>query len=228
MILSGITSTVIPLRITRLPPMLPPSKGGSGVPMFRLRIEGGPRNGEAISLAPGKPLQLGRGREADLRFPEDATMSRIQAELSWDGSAWTLTNKSQHGTLINGARVDTSKVLATNDVLVLGGSHLVFEADTGAPGAAPKPAGPAPAGASTGSTPQPMPRAAAKEAAAAAAGGATPGDAKAAGAKPGAPAKKGGSGKLIVAAIVGLLLFCCCSGIIGRFVVYPRMHHSGD
>jgi hypothetical protein len=201
--------------------------------MFRLRIEGGPRNGEAIPLAPGKPLQLGRGREADIRFPEDATMSRIQAELTWDGSAWTLGNKSQHGTLINGARVDTNKVLATNDVLVLGGTHLVFEADTGgAATLAPKPAAPATAGGSTGSTPQPMPRAAAQEAAAAAAGGGKPGDAKpaaaGAGAKPGAPAKKGGGGKLIVFAIVGLLLFCCCSGIIGRFVVYPRMHHSGE
>src|SRR5438270_308971 len=115
--------------------------------MFRLRIEGGPRNGEAISLSPGKTLLLGRGREADIRFPEDATMSRIQAELSWDGSAWTLGNKSQHGTLVSGQRVDTSKVLSAGDALVLGGTLVVFEGDpSGSPTMAPRPVAPVPTG----------------------------------------------------------------------------------
>src|SRR5687767_12574909 len=102
--------------------------------MFRVRIEGGPRNGEAISLTPGKTLILGRGRECDLRFPEDATMSRVQAEMTFDGTAWTLHNKSQHGTLVGGQRVDTNKVLTPGDQLVLGGTRLLYEADpSGAP-----------------------------------------------------------------------------------------------
>jgi len=197
--------------------------------MFRLRIEGGPRNGEAIAIAPGKALQLGRGREADIRFPEDATMSRIQAELTWDGNAWTLGNKSQHGTLVNGARVDTSKVLAPGDALVLGGTHVVFEVDPAAAGdltLPPRAMAPFPAaagGPSTANTPQPMPRAAALEAAAAAKGGATPAKAGAPGA-PGAK-KKGGNTALIVGAIVALLLFCCCSGLVTKFVILPRMRH---
>src|SRR5581483_1859830 len=123
----------------------PESAGGSR--MFRLRIEGGPRNGEGISLAPGKTLVCGRGRECDVRFPEDATMSRVQCELTWDGSAWTVVNKSQHGTLVGGARVDTTKVLTPGDQLVLGGTRVVYEADpSGSPTVAPQPS-PAAAGA---------------------------------------------------------------------------------
>jgi hypothetical protein len=201
--------------------------------MFRLRIEEGPRKGELIVLTPGKPVQLGRGREAELRFPEDATMSRIQAVLTWDQGAWTLTNKSQHGTLIGGARVDTSKTLAQGDQLVLGGTKLVYELDpdsgndrTLAPGKLPMPEG----AHSPGNTPPPMPRAAAAGAAAAAkagapaaagvppttvgapaagpaAGGATP-----AGAKPGA---KKSSSTTVIVVIVALLGLCCCSSGAG-------------
>ena len=62
--------------------------------MFRLRVEGGTRSGEVMALPPGgRPVVIGRGREADLRFPEDATMSRSQVELAWDGKDWVLKKK---------------------------------------------------------------------------------------------------------------------------------------
>jgi pSer/pThr/pTyr-binding forkhead associated (FHA) protein len=193
--------------------------------MFRLRIDGGPRNGENLTLTPGKTLQLGRGRECDIRFPEDATMSRVQAEMTWDGTSWTLVNKSQHGTLVGGQRVDTTKVLSPGDQLVLGGTRVIYESDdpagekTLAPPAAQVAAAiAAGAPAAAGNTPSPMPRDAAKDAAAAAKKPAAPA------AK--APAKAGGKGSPMVPVLFAVMLLFCCvaSGIFYKFV-YPNIHH---
>lgn len=203
--------------------------------MFRLRIESGTRTGETIPLATVKPtLVVGRGREADVRFPEDATMSRAQAELTWDGTGWTLHNKSQHGTLVGGARVDTERRLNPGDQLTVGGTRLTYEPD---PAAAqtlpPMPGMPAPmpaTGGGTGDTPPPMPRPVGATPAAVPPGKPTPAAAKpGTPAKPGDPAKKGGSNKMIIV-IVALLFGCCCFSGIGYFVVYPRVYakmHGG-
>ncbi|MEZ0229229.1 MAG: FHA domain-containing protein [Planctomycetota bacterium] len=210
--------------------------------MFRVRIEGGPRNGEVIQLVAGKTLVLGRGRECDLRFPEDATMSRVQGELTFDGKAWTIHNKSQHGTLVSGARVDTNKVLTPGDLLVLGGTKLLYEEEDSAAVAtlAPQPAktkemlAAAAAAQAKGDTPQPMPRDAiaggdpgketavpAKPGDKAAAAGVPPAKPGAPGAKPALPGGKK-SNKTIIIAIVALLFGCCCFGNIFWFVIYPR------
>lgn len=202
--------------------------------MFRLRIEGGPRNGESISLAPGKTLVVGRGRECDVRFPEDATMSRVQGELTWDGSAWTVHNKSQHGTLVGGQRVDTNKVLTPGDQLVFGGTRVTYEADpSGAPTMAPRPAPAGAAGGNTGNTPPPMPRdVAAKDPnketatpAGATPAGATPAGGKPAAGKPATPAKPGapGSKNKLIIGVIALLFGCCCFGNIFYFFVLPRI-----
>jgi hypothetical protein len=187
--------------------------------MFRLRIEGGTRNGEGISLTPGKTLVCGRGREADVRFPEDATMSRVQAELTWDGAAWTLVNKSQHGTLVNGQRVDGSRVLAPGDQLVLGGTHCTYEPDPSPAGA---PVATMPETAPAGATPQPMPRDLAPDAPGTPAG--------APGAKPAAAAKKpGGSKAVLVIAVIGALFSCCClSGIGVWYFKYKKPSSSSS
>ncbi|HZU97019.1 MAG TPA: FHA domain-containing protein [Planctomycetota bacterium] len=188
--------------------------------MFRLRIEGGTRNGEGISLTPGKTLVCGRGREADVRFPEDATMSRVQAELTWDGAAWTLVNKSQHGSLVNGQRVDGSRVLAPGDQLVLGGTHVTYELDP-SPAAAPAPT--MPEAAPGGATPLPMPRDLAPDAPGA------PAAAPAPGAKPATPKKPGGSKAVLIIAVIGALFSCCClSGIGVWYFKYKKPSSSSS
>ena len=96
--------------------------------MFRLRIEDGCRAGETVPLPDGPcVLKLGRGYQADVRFPADATMSRIHAELRRGPAGWTLVNLSQHGTLVHGEAVEGDHALAPGDVVTLGDTRLVFE-----------------------------------------------------------------------------------------------------
>lgn len=113
--------------------------------MFRLRILDGPRAGEVILLDPAGAFQLGRGHEASVRFAEDASMSRLHCELKWDGQAWVLWNKSQHGTRVGAVVVESAQRLVPGDAVKLGATHLVFErADAAVPAPAPAPAPPRP------------------------------------------------------------------------------------
>jgi len=207
--------------------------------MFRLRVESGARAGETTSLAPGKAYVIGRSREVDVRFPEDGTMSREHGQLVWEGNAWIVKNKSQHGLLVGDAKVDTERRLAPGDILTLGGTRFVFEVDPEGGAAPVSPATPAQAPATPGakepSTPAPLPRTVAAGATPGAAtpAGATPGGAGAA--KPGAPATPGkpgapappkdakakpaagggGGKKLVIIAAILILCCCCCTGIGG-------------
>lgn len=98
--------------------------------MFRLRIEDGCRAGDRVPLPEGPCLlKLGRGYQADVRFPADATMSRVHAELRGEAGAWRLVNLSQHGTLVHGQAVQEHP-LQPGDVVTLGDTRLVFERDT--------------------------------------------------------------------------------------------------
>ena len=106
--------------------------------MHRLRIVSGPRSGESFALpdpAPG-PVTLGRGHDAAVRLPDDATLSRVHAELVREASGWVLVNHSQHGTWVGRKRVDGRRPLAAGDRLTLGETELAFEE---LPGAAPRP-----------------------------------------------------------------------------------------
>ncbi|MCA8925237.1 MAG: PrsW family intramembrane metalloprotease [Planctomycetes bacterium] len=96
--------------------------------MFQLRVQTGCRAGEVIPLPAetNAPLSLGRGREAEVRFPEDATMSRVHAELHWRGG-WSIENKSQHGTYVGARRAKRRRKLKPGDVLVLGDTEVVFQ-----------------------------------------------------------------------------------------------------
>src|SRR5437870_91602 len=94
---------------------------------FLLRQEGGAR--PPIVLDPAKRYTLGRGSDADLSFPEDTTMSRLQAMLAWNGTAWVIENKSQHGSFVGSEKVDTTRVLAVGEVLAFGTTKLVLERD---------------------------------------------------------------------------------------------------
>src|SRR5687767_14354420 len=96
-------------------------------PAYRMRVSGGARAGETTELAPGRVYVIGRGKEADLRFPEDPYMSRAHAELAPDGEGWRVRNRSQHGTYVAGAPVPGEKRLGPSDVILIGGTLLVFE-----------------------------------------------------------------------------------------------------
>lgn len=116
--------------------------------MFRLRIEDGCRAGERVPLPEGNCLlKLGRGYQADVRFPADETMSRIHAELRRGPGGWSIVNLSQHGTLVHGQPVQ-ERALQPGDVVTLGDTRLVFERDL--------PSGPLPAAAAA-ATPAPRP-----------------------------------------------------------------------
>jgi RsiW-degrading membrane proteinase PrsW (M82 family) len=98
--------------------------------LFRLRVLGGDRSGETFPLAPGEVHVLGRGYGARIRFPEDATLSRIHAELAPAGRGWVLRNKSKNGTLVGGVVVlESERLLKGGDEILLGETRLVFEPD---------------------------------------------------------------------------------------------------
>src|SRR5579871_4997188 len=96
--------------------------------MFRLRHEGSSR--APVPLAPARRYTIGRSAEADLSIPEDTSLSRLQAELVFRGPGWVLVNRSQHGSYVGGARVDGERLLSPGDVVQVGSTHLVYEADT--------------------------------------------------------------------------------------------------
>ena len=110
--------------------------------MFQLRHVSGTR--APVTLDEGRRYVLGRAPEADLPFPEDGTMSRAHAELSWNGSAWVLTNRSQHGSWVGEEKIDGERTLAPGSVLVLGETKLVLESAAPATPVAPLTPGGAP------------------------------------------------------------------------------------
>ena len=104
--------------------------------MFRLRVLGGERSGETFALKAGETHVVGRGYDAQFRFPEDPAMSRVHAELALVGNWWVLRNKSRHGTWVGGAEVENERLLRGGDEITLGKTRLVFEPDpaqTGVP-----------------------------------------------------------------------------------------------
>lgn len=96
---------------------------------YRVRIGGGKRTGEITALAPGRAYLIGRGSEANLRFPEDPYMSRGHAQLlpSADGRGWIAKNLSQHGLLVAGQMVKDERLLKPSDVLLVGTTLIIFE-----------------------------------------------------------------------------------------------------
>jgi protease PrsW len=97
--------------------------------VYRLRIASGPRAGEqfVLPMTPTEPMKIGRGHEVDVRIPEDATLSRLHAELRLEPGGWVLHNKSQHGTHVGKKRVDDRRLLSPGDILTIGETEVVFE-----------------------------------------------------------------------------------------------------
>lgn len=68
---------------------------------------------------------LGRSRDCDVRIP-DGNVSRRHAEIVREGASyWLVDLESTNGTLLNGERVERSK-LSDGDRITLGGTDIVF------------------------------------------------------------------------------------------------------
>lgn len=96
--------------------------------MYRLRISGGKRANEITNLSPGRTYIIGRGSEANLRFPEDPYMSRAHAQLlPTEGGGWLVKNLSQHGFLVGGQLNKDDRPLKPSDALLVGSTLMIFE-----------------------------------------------------------------------------------------------------
>lgn len=121
--------------------------------MFQIRVLSGSKAGQILPLVQGQPFVVGRGNEANFSFPDDPTLSRVHADIVFEGGTWVLRNKSQHGSLVGGQVVHGNVPLRPGSEFQVGGTKLILEpAPAGA--AAPAPA----AGGFSGpaATPQPI------------------------------------------------------------------------
>lgn len=105
--------------------------------------------GRLVSLVDGKEYQvpvtglvIGREVGADVVVPL-AEVSRRHAEIVPTGDGYRLTDLSTNGVLVNGERVNQSRLLNRADVIRVGSEEFRFYADVAkAPGAAPAAAAP--------------------------------------------------------------------------------------
>lgn len=71
-----------------------------------LEILTGPETGRRIGVAPGAPLTVGWGPDADLAVPRDPYMNPVHAAFEWDGAALRVRDlATEHGTFVNNAAV---------------------------------------------------------------------------------------------------------------------------
>ncbi|MCO5167608.1 MAG: FHA domain-containing protein [Planctomycetes bacterium] len=115
--------------------------------MFQLRVLSGSKAGQVFQLAPGQPFVIGRGAEANLSVPDDATLSRNHADIVVEGGQAVLRNRSQHGSLVGGQVVQGQAPVALGQEFQVGGTRLVLEPAAG--GAAAQPVG-GPVGSASG------------------------------------------------------------------------------
>jgi transcriptional regulator with PAS, ATPase and Fis domain len=96
-------------------------------PGLAIVFEGG---APALRLAEvgAKGISIGRGTAVDL-FVDDAALSRIHCELSFDGRAYTITDRSKHGSFVDGERIDGRVTVPSFRALRIGESVLTAEID---------------------------------------------------------------------------------------------------
>ena len=97
-----------------------------------------------LPLAGRERLVIGRGEGADLAVGDDDLVSRLHAEIEFVGGAWVVADDglSSNGTFIDGERLRSRRRLCDRDLIVVGGTGILFRdpAASRAP-AATRPAG---------------------------------------------------------------------------------------
>jgi S1-C subfamily serine protease len=123
---------------------------------MRVRIKGGPRDGEVVEIA--ERLTVGRDESAGLTLADDAEVSREHAYFSPlpDGRLEVGDLESRNGTFVNQNRLTGPVSLSGGEEIRLGNTTLVAEADPPGAGAAVAAGAPA-AGAPSGPPEQPPP-----------------------------------------------------------------------
>jgi len=65
-----------------------------------------------------RPAALaGRGTAAQLRLPDDLTVSRVHAEFSYADGHWQIANRGRNGLRLNGTTVSGQQAVADGDVI---------------------------------------------------------------------------------------------------------------
>lgn len=85
-------------------------------------------NGDVHKIYEGRNL-IGRRATCDIPIPGDENMSSEHLLILYreaEGIFWAADQNSSNGTYINGQFVSDRKKLATNDIIVTGGTRFVF------------------------------------------------------------------------------------------------------
>jgi pSer/pThr/pTyr-binding forkhead associated (FHA) protein len=72
---------------------------------------------DAVAQTRTPVARAGRGTGAELRLPDDLTVSRIHAEFSYDGHRWQITNCGRNGLRVNGTPVSGQHAVADGDLI---------------------------------------------------------------------------------------------------------------
>ncbi|MCE5199968.1 MAG: FHA domain-containing protein [Armatimonadota bacterium] len=92
-----------------------------------LTIMGGPHMAEQFTFAPGT-IRIGRDSGCGILLAQDTMISRTHAEITWDGTKWTLRDLgSTNGVWVQGSRV-SEHVLNPGDQFGIGKS--IFRVDS--------------------------------------------------------------------------------------------------
>lgn len=84
--------------------------------------------GEIYKLYEGKNI-IGRSAKCDIAFPEDSNISGQHLLILYreaEGVYWAVDQNSSNGTYINGTFVTDRAKLTSNDIIVIGGTKLMF------------------------------------------------------------------------------------------------------
>jgi len=91
------------------------------------------RSGETagrIHPLPAGVFRIGRAAGNDLTIATNAHLSRIHAQIAWDGRGYRLSDLgSKNGTFLNGERITAPVRLHHGDVIEVAGVQLVFQAE---------------------------------------------------------------------------------------------------
>jgi hypothetical protein len=84
-------------------------------------------DGRQMTTLDGDRLTIGKNNENDLVIAGDPSVSRLHAVLERIGGRWTIRDlSSMNGTLVNGDRIFSERLLRDDDEIILGRTRIRF------------------------------------------------------------------------------------------------------